>query len=296
MSAEFDLIRSLQRAARPDSRTPLGIGDDAAVLNLAGRPVVCCDLIAEGTHFPAETPPDLVGRKALAVNLSDCAAMAATPTAAFVGLLVDRRRGFAYAEAIMGGLTELAEQFDVTLAGGDTATHDGPTSVCVTVVGTCEREVRRTGARPGDALLVTGSLGGSLPSGRHLTFPPRVAEAQALVAAANLHAMIDLSDGLLADCGRLCEASGVSAELTAEAIPVAEGAAGLRAALTDGEDFELLFAVAETDAVRLLADPPVDCGLTRVGRIGAGAGVTVRDATGEPLSFRTAGYEHQFAS
>ncbi|QDT17392.1 thiamine-phosphate kinase [Alienimonas californiensis] len=296
MPAEFDLIRTLAAAARPDPRAPLGIGDDAAVLNLTGRPVVCCDLIAEGTHFPPDTPPKLVGRKALAVNLSDCAAMAATPVAAFVGLLVDRRRGYRYAEAVMRGLTELAEQFHVTLAGGDTATHDGPTSLCVTVVGTCDREVRRSGARPGDALLVTGRLGGSFPSGRHLTFTPRVAEAQALAAAAELHAMIDLSDGLLADCGRLCDASGLSAILDAAAAPLADGAENVKAALTDGEDFELLFAVSESDAARLLDAPPVACGLTRIGTVAAGAGVTVRGADGEPLRFPTAGYEHAFAA
>ncbi|MFH5804274.1 thiamine-monophosphate kinase [Alienimonas sp. DA493] len=296
MPAEFDLIRALAAAARPDPRVPLGIGDDAAVLRLTGRPVVCCDLIAEGTHFTPDTPPELIGRKALAVNLSDCAAMAATPVAAFVGLLVDRRRGYRYAESVMQGLTALAEEFDVTLAGGDTAVHDGPTSVCVTIVGTCDREVRRSGARAGDALLVTGRLGGSFPTGRHFTFTPRVAEARALAAAAELHAMLDLSDGLLADCGRLCDASGVSATLEAAAVPLADGADGATAGLTDGEDFELLVAVSKEDADRLLATPPIACGLTRVGTVAVGRGVTVRGADGKPMSFRKAGYEHAFAA
>ncbi len=172
MPAEFDLIRSLAAAAGTDPRVPVGIGDDAAVLDLPGRSVVCCDLIAEGTHFAADTPAELVGRKALAVNLSDCAAMAATPVAAFVGLLADRRRGYDYAAGVMDGLTQLAAEYRVTLAGGDTATHDGPTSVCVTVVGACTNPPLRCGAEVGDVLLVTGALGGSLSSGRHLTFPP----------------------------------------------------------------------------------------------------------------------------
>ena len=295
MPAEFDLIRALAAAAPTDPRVPVGIGDDAAVLAPTGRTIVCCDLVAEGVHFGSGTDPALVGRKALAVNLSDCAAMAARPVAAFVGLLTDRRRGFCYARDVMAGITALAGEFDVALAGGDTSTHDGPTTVCVTVVGSCDRPVLRSGARIGDALLVTGSLGGSFASGRHLTFPPRVAEALALAEHADLHALIDLSDGLLADCGRLCEASGVAAILDAAAVPIAAAAAGLEAALTDGEDFELLFAVSEADAAKLLAAPPVACGLTRVGRIAAGAGVTVRDAAGRTLLFPRTGYEHGYA-
>ena len=295
MPAEFDLIRALAAAAPGDPRVPVGIGDDGAVLSPAGRAVVCCDLVAEGVHFGSETDPALIGRKALAVNLSDCAAMAARPTAAFVGLLTDRRRGFRYAQDVMAGITALAEEFEVALAGGDTATHDGPTTVCVTVVGSCERPVLRSEAQAGDALLVTGSLGGSLASGRHLTFPPRVAEALTLAKHADLHALIDLSDGLLADCGRLCDASGVAAVLNAEAIPIADAAAGLEAALTDGEDFELLFAVSEADAAKLLAAPPIACGLALVGRIEPGTGVTVRDAAGRTLTFARTGYEHGYA-
>ncbi len=108
--------------------------------------------------------------------------------------------------------------------------------------------------------------------------------------------MIDLSDGLLVDCGRLCDASGVSATLDAAAVPIAPAATGLTAAVTDGEDFELLFAVSEADAARLLADPPVACGLTRIGRVGGGRGVVVRDADGTELRFAERGYEHGFAS
>ena len=292
--AEFDLIRRL--AAVPHPAVTLGIGDDAAVLHTAGPLIVCTDLVAEGVHFTPDTPPELIGRKALAVNLSDAAAMAARPIAAFVGLLADRRRGFAHAEAVMRGVSGLAAEYGVCLAGGDTASHAGPVSVCVTVVGAADRPVRRDGARPGDWLLVTGTLGRSLQSGRHLTFPPRVTEAAALAAAVDLHAMLDLSDGLLADCGRLCEASGVGAGLEAAAIPRSPDAADLSAALTDGEDFELLFAVAPADGRRLLKNPPVTCGLTRVGGVTAGAGVIVRDAKGVALAFDRAGYEHGFAS
>ena len=294
MPAEFDLIRALAAAQAPDPRVPVGIGDDAAVLDVRGPVVVCTDLVAEGVHFTAEAPPHLVGRKALAVNLSDCAAMAAVPVAAFVGLLTDRRRGYDYAAGVMAGVRDLARESNVSLAGGDTASHAGPVSVCVTVVATAAHPIRRTGAKPGDALLVTGALGGSLAGGRHLTFSPRVAEALRLREAADLHAMLDLSDGLLADCGRLCEASGVAATLHADAVPVHPDAAGsLAAALTDGEDFELLLAVTEADAAALLAAPPAP-GLTRVGAVSAGSGVRVVNRDGRELTFPESGYEHAF--
>ena len=294
MPAEFDLIRVLAAAAAPDPRVPVGIGDDAAVLDLPGcgtKLVVCTDLVAEGVHFTAETPAELVGRKAVTVNLSDCAAMNAVPVAAFCGLLADRRRGYGFAAGVMAGVSGMCRESNVSLAGGDTVSHDGPASVCVTVVATADRPVLRSGAEPGDALLVTGRLGGSLASGRHLTFPPRLAEAAALCAAAEVHAMLDLSDGLLADCGRLCEASGVAATLFADALPLHPDAAGLAAGLTDGEDFELLLALPEAGAATLLADPPA-CGLTRVGAVSAGAGVRVLDAGGRELTFDRAGFEH----
>jgi thiamine-monophosphate kinase len=122
-----------------------------------------------------------------------------------------------------------------------------------------------------------------------------VREAAALAEAVDLHAMIDLSDGLLADCGRLCEFSGVAATLRASAVPLAPAASNLTAGLTDGEDFELLFAVSRDDAEALLANPPIACDLTRVGEVSAGAGVTVRDAAGAVLTFPNDGFEHGFA-
>lgn len=294
MPGEFDLIRALAAAAGPDPRVPVGIGDDAAVLDLPGRTgklVICTDLIAEGVHFTSQAPPELIGRKAVAVNLSDCAAMNAAPVAAFCGLLTDHRRGYDFAAGVMAGVARVCCESGVSLAGGDTASHDGPSTVCVTLVATTLRPVLRSGAKAGDALLVTGRLGGSLASGRHLTFVPRLAEAAALCAAADVHAMLDLSDGLLADCGRLCAASGVAATLHADAVPLHPDAADIAAGLTDGEDFELLLAVSEADAVTLLAAPPV-CGLTRVGSVSVGSGVTVLDAAGEPLTFERAGFEH----
>ena len=304
MSGEFELIRRVaaaSRAAGPPPAVLTGIGDDAAVLAPPpGRLVVCCDLVAEGVHFTADTPPELVGRKAVAVNLSDAAACAAVPFAALCGLLTPRDRGLDFAAGVMAGVQRLCRESGVSLVGGDTATHDGPTVVTVTLLATAEAPVTRSGARAGDVLLLTGAVGGSLREGRHLTFSPRVAEARAAAGAAGpggVHAMIDLSDGLLADCGRLCGASGVGAVVDAAAVPVhpdADVAAG-DDPLTDGEDFELLLAVTEEDAATLLAAPPA-CGLTKIGRVVAGSGVRVENAPpwhGRPG--RPAGYEHGYA-
>ena len=161
--------------------------------------------------------------------------------------------------------------------------------------------VRRNGARPGDVLLVTGDLGGSLTS-KQFDFMPRVHEALTLNAAAPMHAMMDLSDGLSLDLKRLCEASGVAAIVDAGAVPLsiaAEAAARTTAksaiehALSDGEDFELLIAVAADDAQRLLADQPVACGLTRIGEVLTGSGVSLRMADGSTAPLEAKGYQHR---
>jgi thiamine-monophosphate kinase len=247
------------RPSAPDLLVP--IGDDAAVF----RPppgfdiVVAADAIAEGSHFFPDTAPEAIGRKALAVNLSDFAAMGALPRFAFATASLPRGFRAEYADRITAGLRALADEFGVILAGGDTITHDGPCGISVTVAGYVEPggAIRRDGARPGDLIVVTGPLGGSLPFGRHLTFRPQVALGRRLREAGPPSAMMDLSDGLGLDLARLCRRSGVGARLEAERIPVHDDArrAGgdpLARALSDGEDFELLFTVAPEVWKRLL--------------------------------------------
>src|SRR5262249_20909422 len=172
-----------------------------------------------------------VGRKAMAVNLSDLSAMAGQPRAAVVSVGLPRREGRAVAEELYLGLRELADAFDTAVVGGDTNSWEGPLVISVTLLGeaTPRGPVRRSGARPGGWLLVTGPLGGSI-LGKHLTFTPRVHEALALHAAADLHAMIDISDGLAADVGHLCAESRCGAVLRAEALPLTAEAH----AMTDG--------------------------------------------------------------
>jgi thiamine-monophosphate kinase len=241
----------------------IGPGDDMALI----APDACrhgvlaaCDQVVEGRHFTRDTPLALVGRKAVARNVSDVAAMAAEPLATLASCVLPRRIGVDGAQSLLESVRRHAEHWGAPLIGGDTAVHDdpdGPLMLCVTILarpriaprGDPIRVVRRHGAMPGDALYVTGSCGGSLGPGglgRHLHFEPRLAASHALVDALGdaLHAMIDVSDGLGIDAGRIASASGgsVVARIDGPRVPRTAGSS-LDAALSDGEDHELLFAV-----------------------------------------------------
>jgi thiamine-monophosphate kinase len=185
-----------------------------------------------------------------------------------------RMGGQALAEEIYLGLREIADAFDTAIAGGDTNSWDGPLVIAVTLLGeaTAKGPVRRTGAQPGDWLLVTGPLGGSI-RGKHLTFTPRVRDALRLHEAVDLHAMIDISDGLAADVNHICTESRCGAVLHAESIPIAQAArdmgdakSPLEHALGDGEDFELVFAISPNDGAKLLQEQPLSgTELTHIG-------------------------------
>jgi thiamine-monophosphate kinase len=305
-SGEFAFIDWLRKRTPKDSRVLIGPGDDAAALHL--RPDVPClvtaDMLMEGTCFNlSEAGPRAVGRKAMGVNLSDIAAMAGRPIAAVVSVALPRKGGRALAEELYLGLREMADRFQTAVVGGDTNTWNGPLVISVTVLGEATERglVRRSGARPGDWLLVTGPLGGSI-RGKHLNFIPRVGEALQLHAAADLHAMIDISDGLAADINHLCEESGCGAVLRAEAIPISanaqamnDGTAPLKHALGDGEDFELVFAVAPADGERLLQFQPI-AGIT-LAHIGecVEEGLWI-DQEGKRQPLEPWGYEHPLES
>lgn len=266
--AEFAYIDWIRRQTPHNPRILIGPGDDTAALEwTSGKPLlVTTDMLLDGSCFRlAEAGPRRVGRKAMAVNLSDIAAMAGRPVAAVVSVGLPRRGGLDIAKELYLGLREMTDTFDTILVGGDTNSWEGPLAISVTVLGEATElgPVRRSGARPGDWLMVTGPLGGSI-LGKHLDFTPRVREALALHAAAPLHAMIDISDGLAADVNHLCEESRCGAVLRAESIPTTkearamnDGRSPLVHALGDGEDFELAFAVAPKDGQRLETTQPV---------------------------------------
>lgn len=307
MSHEFDLIAQIRGQVARASRVKVGIGDDAAVLDWSRHPecLVTVDMLMEGTDFTLESAtPEQIGRKALAVNLSDIAAMAGRPTACVVAVALPRRGGFELGQRLMAGLLPLAREFDVALAGGDTNTWDGPLVLSITVLGepTGRGPVLRSGARPGDWIFVTGPLGGSL-SGHHLDFTPRVREAQALHAATTLHSLIDISDGLAADLGHILEESRVGAVLDPEAIPITsaanemsrhDGQSPLRHALADGEDFELIFTVSAQEGERLLAKSPPGVTLHRIGQVTETAGLCLQWPDGRLESLADWGWKHGF--
>ncbi len=302
MSAEFDFIERLR--LRCPIRPPVvtGIGDDAAVLNHAGAiEVVTTDMLMDGVDFRAdETTPELMGRKSLAVSLSDLAAMGARPTAAFVSVSLPRQRGRTFAERFFDGLLALAEEYQVTIAGGDTNSWDGPLVCSVTALGTpCgSAPILRSGALSGDVLMVTGACGGSL-AGRHLTFVPRLREAAKLVELVGIHAMIDISDGLAADVHHVLNASGVGAILEAAAVPIHPDVQRLPAdktplerALSDGEDFELVFTLSATDAVTLQREWRESTPLNIIGLITAESGCRLRESDGSLRNLPSLGWTH----
>ncbi len=303
MPGEFSLIDWLRHRTARSPAVTLGIGDDAALL--APTPgeevIVTTDMLMDGRHFiVGAVSPELIGRKALAVNLSDIAAMAGRPLAAFVSWALPRTGGRALAERLFSGMQDLADEYQVVIAGGDTNSWDGPLVINVTLIGETigQRKVLRSGAQPGDGIYVTGPLGGSL-SGRHLTFAPRVHEAQQLSQNIALHSMLDLSDGVASDLRHILTASGVGAAIEGDAIPIHTDVSAklskadrLRHALTDGEDFELLFtapASAEQGLAQLQAEG-LPC--FRIGQIRASTGcVVIHEGTESPLL--PSGWEHR---
>lgn len=306
---EFDLIARLTRSLPSNAGTVVGAGDDCAAvdLGLGDRLVLFkTDAVVEGVHFERSAAPEKIGHKALARPLSDFAAMAGTPTHAVVTLALPAGFDPAWVEAVYRGMNELARRHEVAIVGGETTAAPGGVLLSVAVLGTVARDrmVLRSGALAGDAIFVTGELGGSA-SGKHLEFEPRLAEGRWLAEHFRIHAMIDLSDGIAGDLPHILRAGGVGAELLAGAIPICRAAKvaararssarpALAAALGDGEDFELLFTVAAADAVPMLDAWKMQFSglrLSCIGRITAEPGLRLRDKKGvRPLSVH--GYVH----
>jgi len=319
---EFDLIELIrQRTAQPRDDVRLGIGDDAAVLAVpAGQElVVAIDTLVDGVHFPRGTAAADIGWKALAVNLSDLAAMGASPAWALLSLTLPQADR-AFVEGFVEGFVQLAKPQRLALVGGDTTR--GPLAVSVAVHGFVPpgKALTRQGARAGDAVLVTGTLGDAAAGLHALQQPrrdddgrdglrtflierlnrpvPRLAAGIALREQA--HACVDVSDGLLADLGHICTASGVGAEIDAALLPRSSALLGLyddttalQFALSGGDDYELCFCVPATRLSQVQADlSRLGCGVSRIGRIVAGEGVRVRGHDGGWLDGGRSGWEH----
>lgn len=279
----------------------LGIGDDMAIVDSpSGRWLMSSDMLLDGVHFDTSRHSlSQIGRKAIACALSDCAAMAVCPMAATVSVALPAGHQLADAQELYGGMSAVATEYGLAVVGGDTTCWDHPLAIDVAITGRPYdgvEPVTRSGAKAGDALYVTGPLGGSL-LGRHFSFTPRILEAKALAEQLGdrLHAMIDISDGLALDLWRICQASNVGATLDEDQLePAISEDAGRAAAadgrrlldhvLGDGEDFELLLAV-DGD----IASPAAT--LYRVGEVTA-SGLALRTTDGRVNPLEPKGYIH----
>ena len=280
------------------------IGDDAAVI---GDKIITVDMLTEGVDFIlADIDPQWIGRKALAVNLSDIAAMGGIPRWIFMAVALPKEGALELAEQLLAGMQPLIDKHHLILAGGDTNTWDSGLVISVTLIGcTTERGVfRRSGGKPGDRIFVTGKLGGSIL--RHqFFFEPRIDEALYLNEHYNIHSAIDISDGLALDLHRLVTESRLGATIYESAIPISDdavklsqqsGRSTLEHALSDGEDFELLFSVSPQEAKKLLSLQPFrsSSGVTLydIGELTAESGVRMMTASGTIAPLAPKGFEH----
>ena len=314
---EFQLIRQIQRdtsvSSSPgsDSGVRLGIGDDAAVLEVpAGQHLVAAtDTLNVGTHFPVDTSAFDIGYKCLAVNLSDLAAMGAVPRWALLSLSLPEADPV-WMQSFTAGFKSLAQLYGVALVGGDTTS--GPLSVSLTALGHIEpgRSLKRSGAKPGDLLVVSGTLGGAahalemLQAGNAISEQhlldrpqPRVELGQALVGFAS--ACIDVSDGLLADLGHVLKASGCGATIELEKLPQTDALAELadelkwNYQLSGGDDYELLFTLPRVHQPLLTGwSQQLGIGLSVIGEIEEGEGCRCISPDGAIYNPKSAGFEH----
>ncbi|MGH8094500.1 MAG: thiamine-phosphate kinase [Chthoniobacterales bacterium] len=251
---EDRLIAQLVARLKPRPDVVAGPGDDCAVLAGPGKDrlfLLKTDCVVEGVHFLPNEKPARVGWKAMMRTLSDFAAMSGLPHYAVVTLIAPAEREVRWIRQLYEGLRRAAARFDVAIVGGETSGTKGPMVIAISATGSVEKErcVLRSGGKAGDILFVTGRLGGS-GQGRHLNFVPRIDEARWLTQNFRIHAMMDLSDGLGADLPRLAKASGVGFQVDKDALPRARGSS-IDAAINDGEDYELLFALSPNDAAAL---------------------------------------------
>jgi thiamine-monophosphate kinase len=302
-ASEDEIVAWFERQSKLSAAEfPIGIGDDMAEVQWSeGTSVfVTTDMLLDGVHFElGKATLKQVGYKAIAVSLSDCAAMATVPVAAVVSVALPKGFGKEKLKELHAGITAAGDKFGCKLVGGDITSWQSnePFAISVAMLSKARgnKPVRRSGAKVGDAICVTGSLGGSR-SGRHLEFEPRVREAMDIAQKAIVNSMIDISDGLSSDVGRICRASKVGAIINAEQIPISDEAKEsedpLGSALNDGEDFELLFTLSEKECEKLLKEWDGPVPIAQIGRITDSGKVEIRTANGQVSDLKPEGYDH----
>jgi thiamine-monophosphate kinase len=280
---------------------PIGIGDDMAQIRLGDESVfVTTDMLLDGVHFDLrEATLEQAGYKAMAVSLSDCAAMATIPVAAVVSVGLPASFGPDELKRLHEGIVSAGAKYDCVLVGGDITSWkaENPFAASVAMLSrkADNEPVLRSGALVGDIICVTGSLGAS-GCGRHLEFEPRVREAMKIAQTVRINSMIDISDGLSTDLNRICKASGVGAAVNAKRIPISQAARKsaepLKSALNDGEDFELLFTLCQEDCRQLLDAWDDPTAITQIGHVNNSGKMQIETPDGRLEDLRAAGYEH----
>ena len=280
---------------------PIGIGDDMAQVRVGGdgTVLITTDMLLDGVHFDlSRVSLEQVGYKTMAVSLSDCAAMATQPIAAVVSVAMPVEFGQKELKRLHAGIVRAGDKYNCALIGGDITSWKGAFAVSAAMLSrVCNNKpVKRSGARVGDVICVTGVLGGSLASGKHLVFEPRVAEAVKIAGMVKINAMIDISDGLSTDLNRICKAGNISAMIEADRLPVSDEAKKsenpINSALNDGEDFELLFTLSGKEYEKLIERWNESLAITKIGKIVEVGRSVIRMPDGREAELTPKGYDH----
>ena len=303
---EFELIERLRAKTSVDRSVVKGIGDECAVLKFSKDEymLITCDMLVEGIHFDLKfATPWLVGRKALACCISDIAAMGGVPKDALVAIGIDPGMSLRFVDRLYHGMKQMAHRFGINIVGGDLVRSKG-LNISTNLTGLVKKDrlTLRSGAKDNDAVMVTGTLGGSIHR-KHLTFIPRLGEAQVLVKRFKINAMIDISDGLAQDLVHIAAESGLGAIIYERDIPISlsayrqakkEGKGPLQLALGDGEDYELLFTMSKKEARRLLSSRPreLETRVTMIGQMIDEPGLWLVDRRGAKSKLRIEGWRH----
>jgi thiamine-monophosphate kinase len=303
---EFSFIEWIRKRQKRRKDVMLGIGDDCAVIDVSSDKLtlITTDMLIDGTHFDLKKcTVREAGRKAIACSISDIAAMGCQATVAVISICFPEHTTEKSARELYKGIWNIADTYNIEIAGGDIISGRGPFCINVTLLGRDDglKPIRRSGARVGDSILVTGMLGGSI-LGKHLSFEPRLKEGLILNKNFTVHAMIDISDGLTADLNHILEESCVGAIMYEDQIPVSHAAVELSKktghtplyhAVSDGEDYELLMTLSKAQAKKvlsseLLTDVKVSC----IGEIVEGRGIQIKSSRGNIRRIKPRGYEH----